>query len=67
MKIRSDAKKNMYQIVPQVPLHLVKPLAEKRSGLKFSYILSKDAIIPKGRKDLLQSLGMKELLHMIII
>ncbi len=55
----------IYEIVPQVPMDLIEPAVTrvKEKGVKYSYVLPKDVIIPKGRKDLLKKLGHNELLN----
>ena len=55
----------VYEIVPQVPMDLIEPAVNrvKEKGVKYSYVLPKDVIIPKGRKDLLKKLGHSELLN----
>lgn len=55
----------VYEIVPQVPMDLIDPAVTrvKERGVKYSYVLPKDVITPKGRKDLLKKLGHNELLN----
>src|SRR5262249_52161622 len=55
----------IYEIVPQVPIDLIEPAISrvKTAGVKYSYILPKDVIVPVGRKELLKKLGHSELLN----
>lgn len=51
---------NLYikEIMAQVPLDLIETLHHKiDNGIKFSYIFSSDAVIPKGRSELLEKIG----------
>ncbi len=63
--IYRQADKYIYEIVPQVPIDLIEPALTrvKENGIKYSYILPRNVIIPKGRKDLLKKLGHNELLN----
>ncbi|HZC88949.1 MAG TPA: transcriptional regulator, partial [Nitrososphaera sp.] len=63
--IYRQADQYIYEIVPQVPIDLIEPavMRVKEKGIKYSYVLPKDVIIPKGRKDLLKKLGHNELLN----
>ncbi|MEM2759462.1 MAG: transcriptional regulator [Nitrososphaerales archaeon] len=58
-----DANEYIYEIMAQVPLDLIEPLVAKiRRGVKFSYIFGQDVVVPKGRSELLQILGWRELM-----
>lgn len=62
--IYREADEYIYEIVPQVPIDLIEPAVTRvRQGIKYSYVLPKNVIIPKGRKDLLKKLGHSELLN----
>ncbi len=63
--IYRQGEQYVYEIVPQVPMDLIEPAVNrvKEKGVKYSYVLPKDVIIPKGRKDLLKKLGHSELLN----
>ena len=62
--IYREAEEYIYEIVPQVPIDLIEPAVSRvKQGVKYSYVLPKDVIIPKGRKDLLKKLGHNELLN----
>jgi len=63
--IHRQGDQYVYEIVPQVPMDLIEPAVNrvKEKGIKYSYVLPKDVIIPKGRKDLLKKLGHSELLN----
>jgi predicted transcriptional regulator len=59
-----EAEQYIYEIVPQVPIDLIEPAVRRvKDGVKYSYVLPEDVIIPKGRKDLLKKLGHSELLN----
>ena len=63
-EIYREAEEYIYEIVPQVPIDLIEPAVSRvKQGVKYSYVLPKDVIIPKGRKDLLKKLGHNELLN----
>jgi predicted transcriptional regulator len=62
--IYREAEEFIYEIVPQVPIDLIEPAVSRvKQGVKYSYVLPKDVIIPKGRKDLLKKLGHNDLLN----
>lgn len=63
--IYRQADQYIYEIVPQVPIDLIDPAVTrvKEKGVKYSYVLPKNVIVPKGRKDLLKKLGHNELLN----
>jgi predicted transcriptional regulator len=51
------------EIMAQVPLDLIETLSTKvEDGVKFSYIFPRNAIIPRGRRKLLQQIGWHKLL-----
>jgi predicted transcriptional regulator len=51
------------EIMAQVPLDLIETLGNKvESGVKFSYIFPRNAIIPRGRRKILQKIGWQKLL-----
>jgi predicted transcriptional regulator len=53
-----DANEHIREIMAQVPLDLIEPLASRiRQGVKFSYIFGENTIIPKGRLELLRKIG----------
>jgi predicted transcriptional regulator len=53
-----NSKIYIKEIMSQVPLDLIETVSNKiETGIKFSYIFSKDTIIPKGRGELLQKIG----------
>lgn len=58
-----NADKYVYEIISEVPLDLIEPIVERiKRGVKFQYIFSEDAIVPKGRKELLEKLDFKKLI-----
>ena len=62
--IYREAEQYIYEIVPQVPIDLIEPAVNRvKQGVKYSYVLPRNVIIPKGRKDLLKKLGHSELLN----
>jgi predicted transcriptional regulator len=63
-EIDRQAEEYIYVLVPQVSLDLVEPAVKRvrEKGVKFSYILPKNPIVPKGRKELLKKLQYSELL-----
>lgn len=63
--IYRQADQYIYEIVPQVPIDLIGPAVTrvKEKGVKYSYVLPKNVIVPKGRKDLLKKLDHNELLN----
>jgi predicted transcriptional regulator len=49
------------EIMFQVPLDLIETLTERiKKGVKFSYIFASNAVIPKGRAEILQKVGWKD-------
>ena len=62
--IYKNADEFVYQIFTEVPLDLIEPLLNRvKRGVKLNYIFSESVIVPKGRKELLAKLGMKNLLE----
>lgn len=62
--IYREAGEYIYEIVPQVPIDLIEPAVSRvKQGIKYSYVLPRNVIVPKGRKDLLKKLGHSELLN----
>ena len=62
--IYREAEEYIYEIVPQVPIDLIEQAVSRvKQGVKYSYVLPKDVIIPMGRKDLHKKLGHNELLN----
>jgi predicted transcriptional regulator len=46
------------EIISEVPVDLIETLRTKvRAGVKFSYILPKDAVVPKGRIEIIERIG----------
>jgi predicted transcriptional regulator len=61
--VYKNANEYIYEIFTEVPLDLIEPLlARVKHGITLNYIFSDAVIVPKGRKELLNNLGMKELL-----
>jgi predicted transcriptional regulator len=62
--IYREADQYIYEMVPQVPIDLIEPAFNRvKQGIKYSYVLPRNVIVPKGRKDLLKKLGHSELLN----
>jgi predicted transcriptional regulator len=61
--VYKNADEYIYELFTEVPLDLIEPLlARVKRGITLNYIFSNTVIVPKGRKELLHKLGMKELL-----
>ena len=61
--IYKNADEFICQLFTEVPLDLIEPLlARVRKGVKLDYIFSESVIVPKGRKELLDKLGIKQLI-----
>lgn len=61
--VYTNANEYIYEIFAEVPLDLIEPLLVRvKKGIVLNYIFSDKVIVPKGRKELLSKLGMKELL-----
>ncbi len=62
--IYKNADEFVYEIFTEVPLDLIEPLLTKvKQGIKLNYIFSESVIVPKGRRELLDKLGMKDLIN----
>ncbi len=62
--IYKNADDFVYEIFTEVPLDLIEPLLTKvKKGIKLNYIFSESVIVPKGRKELLDKLGLKDLIN----
>lgn len=54
----SGSDKYIREIMAQVPLDLIETVSSRvEQGVKFSYIFSSNAVVPKGRTQLLQKVG----------
>ena len=52
------------EILSEVPLDLIEPLLKRvKTGVKFQYIFSESAVVPKGRKALLKKFGFDKLIE----
>lgn len=57
-ELYSSSDKHIKEIMAQVPLDLIETVSNKvQQGVKFSYIFSSNAVVPKGRTQLLQKVG----------
>lgn len=62
--IYREADQYIYEIISQVPIDLIEPAVRRvKEGIKYSYVLPRNVIVPKGRKELLKKLGHSELLN----
>jgi len=62
--IYKNSDQYIYEILSDVPLDTITHLVERiKNGIKLQYILSESAILPKGRKELLDKLGFKKLIE----
>ncbi|MCV0430437.1 transcriptional regulator [Nitrosopumilus sp.] len=62
--IYKNSEQYVYEILSDVPLDLIEPLVKKiKKGVKFNYVFSESAIVPKGRKTLLKKLGFDKLIE----
>jgi predicted transcriptional regulator len=63
-QIYKNANEYIYEALYEVPLDLIEPLINRvKTGVKFNYIFSSKAVIPKGRKDLLKKLNFQKLIE----
>lgn len=54
----SESEQYIKEIMAQVPLDLIETVSSRvERGVKFSYIFAANAVVPKGRTQLLQKLG----------
>jgi predicted transcriptional regulator len=62
--IYKNSQEYIYEVISEVPLDMIEPLVKKISkGVKFNYIFSESATVPKGRKALLKKLGFDKLIE----
>ena len=62
--IYKNSDEYIYEILSEVPLDLIEPLIKKvKKGVKFDYIFSESAVVPKGRKAILKKLGFDKLMN----
>ena len=68
-RIYNESNEYIYGILPQIPLELIQTVIPKikNEGVRFNYILPKNAIVPKIRNELQKSSGYAELLKQGII
>lgn len=63
-EIYKNADEYIFEVLSEVPLDLIGPVISRiKQGVKFNYIFSESAIVPKGRKQLLEKLGFKKLIE----
>lgn len=62
--IYKNSNEFIYEILSEVPLDLIEPLVKRiKKRIKFHYIFSESAVVPKGRKNLLKKLGFFQLIE----
>ena len=62
--IYKNSNEYIYEILSEVPLDLIEPIVKKiKKGVRFTYIFSESAVVPKGRKAILKKLGFYELVE----
>ncbi|QLH07377.1 helix-turn-helix transcriptional regulator [Nitrosopumilus ureiphilus] len=62
--IYKNSNEYIYEVLSEVPLDLIEPLVKQvKKGVKFNYIFSESAVVPKGRKALLKKLGFNKLIE----
>ena len=62
--IYKNSEEYVYEILSEVPLDLIEPLVKRiKKGIKFNYIFSESAVVPRGRKTLLKKLGFEKLME----
>ena len=62
--IYKNSNEYIFEILSEVPLDLIEPLVKRvKKGIKFNYIFSESAVIPKGRKSMLKKLGFDKLME----
>ena len=62
--IYKNSNEYIYEVLSEVPLDLIEPLVNRvKKGIKFNYIFSETAVVPKGRKSLLKKLGFDKLVE----
>jgi predicted transcriptional regulator len=62
--IYKNANKYIYEMLAEIPLDIIEPKIKRvEKGVKFNYILSEFAVIPKGRKNLLRTLHFDKLIE----
>jgi predicted transcriptional regulator len=68
-RLYNEANEYIFGILPQIPLELIQTVIPKikDDGIKFNYILPRNAIVPKIRADLQKRHGYVELLKQGII
>lgn len=61
--IYKNSNEYIYEVLSEVPLDLIEPLiTQVKKGIKFDYIFSESAVVPKGRRALLKKFGFDKLM-----
>lgn len=60
----SESEVFIKETMAQVPLDLIETISERvNKGVKFSYIFASNAVVPKGRTQMLQKVGWRNLIN----
>src|SRR5918992_3740109 len=61
-QLYNESREYIYGMLPQIPLELIETVIRKikEDGIKFSYMLSQRAIVPKKRVNLLKNAGFQD-------
>ncbi len=64
----AESERYIKEIMAQVPLDLIETVSSRvEQGVKFSYIFSANAVVPKGRNQLLQKVGWRNFISKGIV
>lgn len=64
----AESENHIKEIMAQVPLDLIETVSRRvEHGVKFSYIFSANAVVPKGRNQLLQKVGWRNFISKGIV
>jgi predicted transcriptional regulator len=64
----TQSENHIKEIMAQVPLDLIETVSRRvEQGVKFSYIFSANAVVPKGRNQLLQKVGWRNFISKGIV
>ena len=67
-KLYSDSEMYIKEIMAQVPLDLIETISIRvESGVKFSYIFASNAVVPKGRIQMLQKVGWRNFISKALV
>jgi predicted transcriptional regulator len=64
----SESEQYIKEIMAQVPLDLIETVSSRvENGVKFSYIFAANAVVPKGRTQILQKVGWRNFISMGLV